>query len=390
MENNVFGGFEAVASQFLSSTSSEKRIGAEDNETTVDPEDIKKQMEEFDNIDDDKDKNDDEPTEVEVEVKDNKKTAKKVDLVEEDTEDDSKKKPTTETEEKELDIEEVELVTAFSDLFADELGWEFEGDEKPQSIKDLVAYMQDVIENNSQPKYASTEIKELDDFVKQGGNVKDYFSKVYTSEIDPEKIDITKEHNQKLVIKENLRNRGYSEQRIEKLINRYEETGALEEEAKDSLDEVTEYKTKAKKELLEQTKKQAEENVKEQLKFVQSVESIITDSKDIRGIAISEKDKKALVEYIFKPSQDGQTGYQKDYNSNLKNLVESAYFTMKKDTIVQQIQTKASSNAVKDLKLRLKTKGKSTKNTESDLSDNGAKITKLWDIASKDLFGERS
>lgn len=54
----------------------------------------------------------------------------------------------------------------------------------------------------------------------------------------------------------------------------------------------------------------------------------------IYGIDIPEKDKKALLEYIFKPDADGITRYQKDYAKSLKNLITSAYFTMKGDTLI--------------------------------------------------------
>jgi hypothetical protein len=91
------------------------------------------------------------------------------------------------------------------------------------------------------------------------------------------------------------------------------------------------------------------------------------------------------MEYIFKPEKDGVTRYQREYQSDLKNLLESAYFTMKRDTFVKQIEKKATTNAVNNLKLKIRSKGKSTKNTESDMENTGGKVTSLWDIASKEL-----
>lgn len=402
---NSFGGFDAVIDQFLPSNDGNNSI-EDRNEPTVDPEDIKRQMEELDNVKDNTSDNNDSYDKSASKKKPTKSDVEEIEEVEkkDDTDDDStvtnKKKSTdskssnddtdlNNTSDNESintdDIEESDLVDAFSDIFADELGWEFNEEDKPKSVKELVEFMQEVIETNSQPKYASDEIKELDEYVKRGGDVKHFFSSVYSTDIDPDKIDITKESNQKAVIKENLRTKGYSESRIDKLISRYEETGSLEEEATDSLEEVKEYREKTKQTLLEQNKKQHEENVKEQLKFVQNVESIIKDSKDIRGISISEKDRKNLVEYIFKPKSNGLTAYQEDYNSNLQNLVESAYFTMKKDAFVQQIEKKASTDAVKNLKLKLKTKGKSTKNAVSDADTDSGKVSQLWEIASREL-----
>jgi hypothetical protein len=405
-----FGGFDAVFDQFLSPNN----INGENNEHTMSPEEIEKDMQRFDSLEDDTksdSKKDGEATESktkkvkEVSTKTSIKPAIKnssdeskdgsdddKDVDDEDSEDIDESKDEDSTSSKEDndedgEVEESDLVDAFSDIFAEELGWEFEENEKPKSVKELVSYMQELIENNSQPKYASDEIKELDEFIKQGGNVKEYFNSLYSTEVDPNKIDITRESNQKTVIKENLRNRGYSEARVEKLVNRYEELGALEEEAQDSLEELKDYKEKTKKQLLEHTKKQHEESVRSQLEFVKNVESLIKDVKDIRGIPMSEKDRRALTEYIFKPTSSGKTSYQEEYNSDLKNLIESAFFTMKKNTLVQQIERKASTDAVKNLKLKLKAKGKSTKNTESDMGDtNSGKVRQLWEIASKELI----
>jgi len=391
---NSFGGFDAVLDQFLPS---DNRVNSmEDrNEPTVDPEDIKRQMEELDNVEDTNSENNNDSDDKSA---NNKKKTTKSDIeetedindkVDKDDKNNTKDIGSDDTSNNEPintdDIEETDLVDAFSDIFADELGWEFNEEDKPKSVKELVEFMQEIIETNSQPKYASDEIKDLDEYVKRGGDVQHFFSQVYSTDIDPDKIDITKESNQKAIIKDNLQSKGYSETRIDKLIARYEETGVLEEEATDSLAEVKEYREKTKQTLLEQNKKQHDENVKEQLKFVQNVESIIKDSKDIRGINISEKDKKNLVEYIFKPKSTGLTAYQEDYNSNLQNLVESAYFTMKKDTLVQQIEKKASTDAVKNLKLKLKTKGKSTKNAVSDADTDSGKVSQLWEIASREL-----
>lgn len=379
-----FGGFDSLVDTFLPTENESK-------ESVVDPEDIKKQMEELDNQED----KDDDSKKPEVKEDETKKSSKKSEPVDEiddksdDKIDNSTKEDDTENKEDVSlnveDIEETELVGAFADLFAEELKWEYGDEEKPKSMKELVDFMQNVIAENSQPNYATDEVKELDEFVRNGGSVKDYYNTVYSTELNLDKIDTSKEFNQKAIIRENLRNRGYSETRIEKLITRYEETSTMEEEAQDSLEEVKEFREKSKAELLDKQKKLQEEGAKAQHEFISNVEKVIKDSTNIRGIELSSKEKQELFDYIFKPERDGSTKYQKDYNSNLKNLVESAYFTMKGDTLVQQIQKKATTSAAKDLISKLKTKGKSTKNTVSEQEGSNSKVTQLWEIASKEL-----
>lgn len=383
-KNNKFGGFDAVIDTFLP---------ADGNENFMNPEDIEKEMQKLDTIAIDDDSNSSDKDDLKKTSKSSSDDTDDISLNKDidDKSDDDKKDDSDNDDisiDDKLDIEDVEesdLVTAFSDLFAEELGWEYDDEEKPKSMKELVSFMQNVINENSTPKYANDEVKDLDEFVRNGGDIRDYYKTTYSSEINIDKLDLTKESNQKAVVRENLINRGYSESRIEKLISRYEETGTLEDEATDSITEVKEFREKAKAQLLDSQKKFQEQQEKEQRDFVTNVKKVIDESTDIRGLELSSKDKQEVFDYIFKPDRDGLTRYQKEYNSNLKNLVESAYFTMKGDKLVQQIQTKAKTTAAKDIITKLKTKGKSTKNTVSDQDEGSKKITQLWEIAGKEL-----
>ena len=88
---------------------------------------------------------------------------------------------------------------------------------------------------------------------------------------------------------------------------------------------------------------------------------------DIRGIAIPKEDRKALFDYIFKVDQSGMSQYQKDFNENLsKNLIESAYFTMKADALISGAERKGESSAAEKLRkmLRHTTKNHTTYNAE--------------------------
>jgi hypothetical protein len=384
---NLFGGFNAIVDKMFIPS---ERGGGQEVIPELDPEDIEKTIGSLDNNQDDDlepvpAKNKKEPTKPKKVEKDEEPNDDDEEIDEEESSNISdKKKSDGKTDE--IDYEEKEIVDAFSDLFAEELGWKYEDGTKPENIKDLVKHMQSIIDENSQPKYASDEIKELDEFVKNGGRLSNFYEKVYNSDIDDvDKLDLTKKENQKAIIKENLRNKGYSEQRIDKQISRYEDNDVLEDEANDSIPEVKEFREKTRKELLEYQKIQSDQQVREQLSFVRNVEKIVKDVDNIRGISISDKEKRELLEYIFKPERDGSTKYQKEYNDSLNNLVESAYFTKNRNTIVKEIQKKASSDAVKNLKLKLKSQGKSTRNTQSDMDESSSKVTQLWEIASKEL-----
>ena len=180
-------------------------------------------------------------------------------IEEEDIEDKPKRKPGRPRKEEiieeeiEEDIEdnnEENVVTNFFDAMAEKLNWEFEeGEEKPKNVDELIDYFQNIIAENSKPEYSSEEIEALDNFVKQGGDLKKYLT--IDAELDLDDIDIEDETNQKLIVKQLLKEKGFSTKKIDKLVSRYEEAGLLEDEALDALEDLKEIKEEKKKQLLE-------------------------------------------------------------------------------------------------------------------------------------------
>lgn len=264
---------------------------------------------------------------------------------------------TTDTEDTDSDTDgpnenETSNVHGFFDAFAESLGWEVEDDEKPNSVEELVAYVQKTVEENSQPQYATEEIAELNEFVKNGGDIAEYIAGA--NEIrDYKNLDITDENNQKRIVKEYLQYTGLNENQISRKISKYEDAGLLEDEAEEALEYLQEVKAEEQKQLLVQQQKQAQAYKEEQQKFYTNVVTEIESLKDIRGINIPKEDKKVLRDYLFKVEGDGKTKYQKDYSKSVKNLIESAYFTMKGDTLIKSAQKTGETSAVKKLKQTL-------------------------------------
>lgn len=116
--------------------------------------------------------------------------------------------------------------------------------------------------------------------------------------------------------------------------------------------------------------------------FFDDVNAQIGSLTNIRGIAIPKEDRKALFDYIFKTDNTGMSQYQKDFNKNLsKNLIESAYFTMKADAFVTEAKKTGETTAAQKLRqmLRHTSKNHSTYNADED------KQRHAWEIASKYL-----
>lgn len=232
------------------------------------------------------------------------------------------------------DSDESAAIIGFFDALSEKLGWDdVEDEEKPKTAEDLIEYFKDVIEDNSKPDYASEEVEKLDAFVRNGGNLKDYFQ--IDADIDLDNVDIKDDEvAQKAVVRQLLREKGFSAAQIEKKINKYEDAGLLEDEAEDALEDLKEIKEEKKKQLLANQEKQAKAVKQQQQEFFDNVVNEIKGLDNIYGVPIPEKDKKALLEYIFKPNSKGITKYQEDYSKSLKNLITSAYFTMKGDSLI--------------------------------------------------------
>lgn len=384
----TLGGFEAVLDSFIPNPDGSFRNSNIDENVNVN-------ADEFESLDDEElediKKNN-------IEVKNNKENPVEEDteeeeIEEEDIEDKPKRKPgrprkeetieeETEEEEGVEDNNEENVVTNFFDAMAEKLNWEFEEDEdKPKSVDELINYFQNVIEENSKPEYSSEEVEALDNFVKQGGDLKKYLT--IDAELDLDDIDIEDETNQKLVVKQLLKEKGFSTKKIDKLVSRYEEAGLLEDEAQDALEDLKEIKEERKKQLLEDQKKAYREQLQRQQQFYDNVVSEIKGLKNIRGITVPEKDKKVLMDYILKPDTDGKTKYQKDYaKGGVKNLIESAYFTMNADKLIEAAKREGNNSAIDKFRRSLKS---SSITTKSRRQATGSDDDPIWFSAARQL-----
>lgn len=261
-------------------------------------------------------------------------------------------------------------------------GIEFSDDiEAPKTVDELVEKVREVIKSKIEPSYASEEIAQLDEYVRAGGNPKDFFA--LSGSIDYDNIDITNEYVQRTVVSELLKKKGYTTEQIQRKLEKYEDADILEDEALDAVELLKEIAAQEKKELLESQKMYQQQAIEEQQKFYNSVVDQIDSLESIRGIAIPKEDKKILKEYILKVEQDGKTKYQKEYaKSAVKNLIESAYFTMKGDSLLTSASKNGETKAVDKLKTALKSN--SIGGSKRTITSGPAQP--LWTMASKHLL----
>lgn len=374
---NTLGGFEAFLDDFIPNPDGTPRAPEIDNSDPIDDDDLDELL-----------KNQTDPVANKV-----KKTVEEPIDDEEDDEpivDEPKRKPGRPKKEEVIEEpidepeDDSELVGNFFDAMAEELGWEFDEEEtesKPKNVQELISYFKTVIEENSKPDFASEEIEALDAYVKQGGDLKKYLQ--IDAELDLDEIDLDEESNQKAVVKMLLKEKGFSSKQIDKKISKYEDAGLLEDEAQDAIEDLKEIREQRKEQLLKEQEKAHKQYQEQQRTFYNNVVDEIKGLKNIRGIAIPEKDKKVLIDYILKPDADGRTKYQKDYaKGGVKNLIESAYFTMNADKLLEAAKREGNNKAVERFRNSLKSTSVSSKSKQTQTSSSDEPI---WFSAARKL-----
>ena len=398
--NNTLGGFETILDGIMPTdpTKEPTKFGFDEGADELSDDEIEAlkgkrapSVNAIKGIKDDKkkqvdnDDDDEEDDEVKSKVEVTKKAkAKKVEEPEETEED----YDDIEEEDDDAEVEDTqsEAIESLFDAISEEIGWEFDEndpeDVKPKTVTELVKYFKDVITESSVPEYSSEDVQKLDEFVRNGGKLEDYFQA--GNGIDYETIDITDENNQKKVITALYKEKGWEDARITKKLERYEDAGVLEDEAEEAVELLKKIEAEKKEALLEGQKKTAEEAKQKQQKFYGDVVNEIKALSDIRGIKISKDDRARLAEYIFKYDSNGVTQYQKDYAKSVKNLLESAYFTMKGDALISAAKSEGNSTAMQRLKNSLKTTGSRKSSKRVTASADGS----IWSNLAQQLKKE--
>lgn len=279
------------------------------------------------------------------------------------------------------DITEADQVGALFEAVGESLGWnmaDIDSDQRPSTVDELTQYLTDVVTENSVPHYANDTIRQLDEYVKNGGNFEEFYSRQQQA-IDLDSMDMDDESNQKAVVRELLHYNGYTDQQINSKIERYEDADMLAEESKDALDILKDIRQKELDKLSAQQEAAARAQYEQQQQFFNDVTSEINSLTEIRGIHIPKEDRKKLYDYIFRTDANGMSQYQKDFNNNLsRNLIESAYFTMKADSLVQSAKKSGETSATDKLRnlMRHSAKNHSSLDANSEKRKSVVELTR--------------
>ena len=249
---------------------------------------------------------------------------------------------------------EPDLAKYVQEKLYSKLGIDLTKENTVSSIDSIVDELELMVAEASVPVFANKEIEELNSFVENGGNLRNYFESKYIAEFDVDKVDLERPIDQERILREYFKAQNISDEVIEKKIDRYQEKDTLEDEAKDAFVLLKNIKEQEGKKLLLEQENFIRERQKQQQKFYDDVTSYILSLEDINGVTLNKKEKEQLVKDIFVPDKDGKTKYQKEYESSLiSNLTKSAFYTLLGDKYTERIKRKAKSDTVKEIKNKM-------------------------------------
>ena len=177
---------------------------------------------------------------------------------------------------------------------------------------------------------------------------------------------------QKNVVKDLLLKSGWSEERVNKKIQRYEDTGVLFEEAEEALSSLVEVQKQQKEQYVEQQKQ-------EQQQRIQAHEQWLTDLKDhigkkeeiIPGFNLNPKDKDALYKGITKLDKQGKNEImrlrEKDPEFDLKIAYLATVLKWDFSAFERQSTTKSTRKLADVIKSTKKTGSRPSRGTANNV-----------------------
>lgn len=242
----------------------------------------------------------------------------------------------------------------FYNLFHEKLGWEVSEEDAPEnSMEGLIDYMNNIVESASKPQYANELSEKFDRFLANGGDPEKFINTMFKSK-DYTTFEIKSDEDKKQVLKDLLvkSNPDKDTEWVNKKINRYEDSGVLDEEAEDALEILRSLDKKAKDNIVaeqEQAKQREAEEYKTQLT---NLKNKLATTKEIAKLPVTQKEMNDFYTFLAVPEKDGKTKYQKVTTENEDAAIITAFLAFKGFDF-SNMKANVRSDVVKDLKKSL-------------------------------------
>jgi hypothetical protein len=154
-------------------------------------------------------------------------------------------------------------------------------------------------ENHPQKEKAEALFKYIED----GGDI-DRFTEAYANPLSF--IDLQNEKDQERVVALKLKSTTrLTDEKIKDKIQKLKDAALLEEEAKDSFEELDSIRKENEQALLQETAQLAQRQKQENIQYQNEMRDFINKNESIKGIIDikSKKDKELILDYLFKPTE---------------------------------------------------------------------------------------
>lgn len=222
--------------------------------------------------------------------------------------------------------------------------------------------------------------KKLMEFEQMGGDPEE-FRDAFLPETDYQQVSVQEDNieQQKEIIKDSLKEKGFSKERIERNIELYEDGGMLYEEAQDSLQELRSSQEQQKEELMEQQEREFEQAQEQAEKVWNQVTETIQENDTFNNIPLPKKDKSKFQEFITPDEESGMSPRDKKAQelSLEDQLTIDLILYHGLDSFADIIDSKAKTKKTKSLKEQLKKNKDRNKSDDQDASNNQASAEDL-------------
>lgn len=194
-------------------------------------------------------------------------------------------------------IDEVRQLAGLEDLegeFADD----------PKGIADLIVKGGEQFATEYLEEYymAHPQMKELHEFLRDGGKFED-FMHVVSPDVDYSKVVVKDDDydQHEAIIREAYKQRGVSDEQIKTMLETFKSNNLTAQQAKVELEALKQSQSRSKETLIAQQKVESEAAQKETEEFWNGIKKTVKESNDFSGLVISVKDRDDFFNFLSKP-----------------------------------------------------------------------------------------
>jgi len=239
------------------------------------------------------------------------------------------------------------------------LGFEIEGDfeDTPEGLVNLAkAAASRVAQEQLDELFgALPDVQQYLQFRLNGGDSAQFFNTFYGdvnySELKLEEQDsVTQEH----LVRQAMILKGFEPEDVTESIQEFKNSGILYSQAQKAQKGLAKHQQREQARLVQEQERAAQEAQQQAETFWRTANETVQKSNELRGIPISEKDKKELIDYVSRPIKDGMSAFQVAMNEAPMDVYLAIAALMKRDfDLTGLVSRKAKTEQAKSLRERL-------------------------------------